>query len=337
MSMSLNSHRLRRLFLRVAPLVVISGVAFSAAEPTIARAQDAATDLATATQLANEIEHWNKIPISRRHLPPNYCEHRKQARALIRNLREDDAYNYRNSSLSKAMDRLADAEADEHESWWYYDDNGDYDIDDPCDDWFFVGYPGDRLGQPIPHLSWSGAYVGANGSLATGWSRWDFPDGSTGRFPVTGGFVGATLGYNEQTGSWVYGGEATFHWGSLTGSSTNNCGVGCRTTGNWVDTFDARAGYIVNDNSFLYLKAGAAVGDIKQSFNNFPGGGSETRVGWNVGIGAEIALDKYWSVKAEYLHIDLGNASCGVPCGSPTVPLREDLFMVGLNRHFRLF
>ena len=38
-----------------------------------------------------------------------------------------------------------------------------------------------------------------------------------------------------------------------------------------------------------------------------PFGWGDTRVGWTVGAGAEVAIDRNWSVKIEYLYMDLGS------------------------------
>jgi len=36
---------------------------------------------------------------------------------------------------------------------------------------------------------------------------------------------------------------------------------------------------------------------------------SQTKAGWTAGVGAEYAFSGPWSVKVEYLHVDLGSAS----------------------------
>ena len=35
---------------------------------------------------------------------------------------------------------------------------------------------------------------------------------------------------------------------------------------------------------------------------------TENRAGWTVGGGAEFALNQHWSIKAEYLYVNLGNS-----------------------------
>ncbi len=73
-------------------------------------------------------------------------------------------------------------------------------------------------------------------------------------------------------------------------------------------------------NSLLvYATGGLAVTDLKASnsytdtFAGPPGWGawaaSATKTGWTVGGGAEWAVSKNWSVKAEYLYVDFGSVT----------------------------
>ena len=75
---------------------------------------------------------------------------------------------------------------------------------------------------------------------------------------------------------------------------------------------------------------GFAYGNVDYSANtNFDNGitypvdFTETKTGWTAGGGVEYALTNHWTVRAEYLHYDLGDASRtqpqlsgGVPTGS---------------------
>ena len=50
-----------------------------------------------------------------------------------------------------------------------------------------------------------------------------------------------------------------------------------------------------------------------ESFGNTPdqavNGSDTTRLGWTAGAGVEWALNQNWSVKTEYLYVDLGSVS----------------------------
>jgi outer membrane immunogenic protein len=94
----------------------------------------------------------------------------------------------------------------------------------------------------------------------------------------------------------------------------------------WFGTVRARAGY-ASGLWMVYATGGFAYGDVKRSgttvgstvntngniVNQFAGSYSvsSTKAGWTVGAGAESKLgyNSPWSIKAEYLYIDLGSNS----------------------------
>ena len=208
------------------------------------------------------------------------------------------------------------------------------------------------LGRPAPvytkappmvaAYNWSGFYLGINGGGGWGKSRFDFPGFGTtsGDFNTSGGFFGGTAGYNYQTGSWVFGIEGDGDWANIKGSANcPNPAFSCQTSDSWLATARGRLGFAA-DQWLIYGTAGGAFGDVKMAV---PGpvafsGQSVTRAGWAAGAGIEYGFASNWSVKAEYLHIDLGSATCGVGNCSITsaanVPLRAELFRVGLNYRF---
>src|SRR5436305_245666 len=63
--------------------------------------------------------------------------------------------------------------------------------------------------------SWTGWYVGINGGWGSGTSNWTNVVGTTGGFTTKGGLVGATAGYNLQTGNWVWGIETDIDWSNI--------------------------------------------------------------------------------------------------------------------------
>jgi outer membrane immunogenic protein len=134
----------------------------------------------------------------------------------------------------------------------------------------------------------------------------------------------------------------------------------------WFGTVRGRVGY-TNGPGLFYLTGGLAYGDVERSGsvtgatqnpngttrNTFTGfyGVSSTKVGWTVGAGGElkIASDPNWSVKAEYLYVDLGSNSDtfntifqpgGVPAAgvaatrTDTSSNHENILRIGLNYHF---
>ena len=67
---------------------------------------------------------------------------------------------------------------------------------------------------------------------------------------------------------------------------------------------------------------------------------SDSRAGWAAGAGVEWALAGAWSVKAEYLHVDLGTLTdVGASAINPATithahGLTEDIARVGFNYGF---
>lgn len=179
------------------------------------------------------------------------------------------------------------------------------------------------------YATWSGFYVGINGGYGFGSSTWDVPAVNP---KPKGMLAGATLGYNFQTGSIVWGLEGDFDYSGMKGNVP--CGAGtCETSNSWLATARARIGY--SFGSFLpYVTGGAAMGPIKASNSNTATSASSTRLGWTFGGGLEYALFSNWSVKGEYLYVNLGKFDCGVPCGgvSPdNVSFSTHIVRAGVN------
>ncbi len=207
------------------------------------------------------------------------------------------------------------------------------------------------LGWPgiTPSVDWTGVYLGLNGSFSLGDSEWS--DGvtgtSSGSFGTSGFVFGGTFGANYQAGSLVLGVETDGDWadssgfGTFTGASL--CAGGCLTRNTWLATVRGRGGYAF-DRFLVYGTAGAAFGNVQAHLANDPVS-STTEAGWTVGAGVEVALDPYWSAKAEYLFVDLGNGSCTTDCaiqnpnGPPLIPnvsvkFNESLVRAGIDYKF---
>jgi len=184
------------------------------------------------------------------------------------------------------------------------------------------------------YANWTGFYIGVNAGYGFGKSDWEFPAAS----PSPKGFLGgATIGYNFQTGSWVWGVEADGDYSAIKGSTS--CFVGldtCETKLTWLATGRGRIGYAGWNNWLPYLTAGVAGGNIKAT-ESFFGSASKTKIGWTAGAGIEYALWTNWSVKAEYLYVDLGNFDCGVSCGAvatDNVSFKTNIARIGVNYRF---
>ena len=177
-----------------------------------------------------------------------------------------------------------------------------------------------------PVFTWSGFYLGANLGYAWGTAKWTAPAATT----KPDGFLGgATLGYNMQTGIWVWGLEGDFDYTAIKGSAGCGGGVTCTFKDQWLATTRGRIGYAGWNNVMTYITGGAAFADVKATSAGVSK--STMRVGWTLGAGLEYALWSNWSVKAEYLYADLGKESC---CGGRTVDYNTNIVRTGLNYRF---
>ncbi len=209
------------------------------------------------------------------------------------------------------------------------------------------------------NFSWAGFYAGLNAGGTFGNSNRCgpfFPRTNLTGVPVAGflpncaisgvgnsGFTGgAQVGYNWQSGNFVYGVEGDINYlnGRRRGASTvfapgapagyqgtyvvNNGGG---NNGNVFGTARLRAGYAY-DHLLLYVTGGAAFGGrgVGSSSATYyqgagvpadiapgnraavysSGGGSSSRVGYALGAGLEYAVTNNWTVKGEYLYANFG-------------------------------
>jgi len=216
---------------------------------------------------------------------------------------------------------------------------------------------------PPPMLNnWSGVYVGLNAGYSWGHSSIDYAQGSGFIFGVPpflaggglatsvdpGSFIGGgQLGFNYQSGIWVFGAEADIAWRDRTDTATFTLnpvvvGVGGGDTlllsdeQKWVGTVRGRLGISPGSmsNWLFYVTGGLAYGGfehaVTQNCNVACGqvrvfSDSTTKAGWTVGGGVEVALNRNWSVGAEYLYMDFGTDTFAAPAagsllGATTFP-----------------
>jgi outer membrane immunogenic protein len=199
---------------------------------------------------------------------------------------------------------------------------------------------------------------------------------STGNLPVgrRDGFIGGgQAGYNWVSGKFLAGVEADIQGLSgsrSTGTAINTAVVvltpitsthtGSMST-SYLGTIRGRIGLLATPSWLLFVTGGLAYGEVKASntlsqtgTNGYVGFGStsisETRAGWAIGGGGEWMIAPKWSVKAEYLHYDLGtvrftNTLTGtaasaffagqvVQTNSVSSSFRGDIVRAGVNYHF---
>jgi len=218
-------------------------------------------------------------------------------------------------------------------------------------------------GESAPSFNWTGPYVGVHlgygqgdGVTTSTWLPASVPPGFT-LSPDPGGVVGGVqAGYNYQMGCFVVGIEADFSGSGMSGSQSISPYPGSfnGTVGtaheniNWFGTLRPRLGYTVKPNVLIYATGGLAYGDVSYSangygpINGYPASLSTTKVGWALGGGVEYALSKCWTVKAEYLYMDLGSESAIAGSIPPIFPSHiiydwqttANIFQIGVNYKF---
>jgi len=122
----------------------------------------------------------------------------------------------------------------------------------------------------------------------------------------------------------------------------------------WFATLRGRVGYLVSPDWLLYVTGGLAIGETKYSFTfsqpgavfnnpptptNYALSSQKTTVGFALGAGTEYRFDRHWSMKFEYLFVDLGTVTIntvdidGAPF-SVGYHVRDHIARVGLNYRF---
>jgi outer membrane immunogenic protein len=168
---------------------------------------------------------------------------------------------------------------------------------------------------------------------------------------VKGGEVGLTGGYNVQRRHLVYGLEGDATWsdadGDRTIANTPVAGTNERFTGdvNAYGTLRARVGYAWN-NVLVYGTAGGAAVQSKVGRDYVNAAGTRlsdddtrTHIGGAYGGGVEWAVNDKWSVKGEYLRLDVEkqpyNTSYADGSTATTrVDVDRDVGRVGVNYRF---
>jgi outer membrane immunogenic protein len=187
---------------------------------------------------------------------------------------------------------------------------------------------------PVEVFNWTGFYIGANIGYSAGRAHID----GLGSTDLNGVVGGGQIGYNWQAmGSpWVFGVEVD---GQGTGQDNSATAGGVTLTESlpWFVTARGRIGYAFAPMFMIYATGGAAWVDHK--FELSGGGATVTsevnRIGWAAGAGIEGALNRNWSWKVEYLHLDTGSFNTNV-FGVLPVSLRvtDEIGRFGINYRF---
>lgn len=228
---------------------------------------------------------------------------------------------------------------------------------------------------PPGTYSWTGGYVG--GHFGYGWGR----TGTTfSPLPSAAAFInmapttlkanpsgvagGGQVGFNWQSGIWVIGAEFDIEVNNAKGTKTvtpitqNNGtpfpGAGFQTTTQeitWGGNLRPRLGITPANRVLLYITSGLAFGHINDSANvdfrpfgttQYPASLSKMKTGYTAGGGGEFSINNQWSVRGEYLFVDLGSETI-TASATPALPPfqvnylfthRQHTVNFGVNFHF---
>jgi outer membrane immunogenic protein len=171
---------------------------------------------------------------------------------------------------------------------------------------------------PPPYLYyWCGPYLGVNVG-----AQWGTLSESPAR--PAGLFGGVQGGFNWQFGQWVAGWEADFQF-----DNANDTFGAFKFTNTSFGTVRGRGG-IAFDNVLIYGTLGLAFGRGRIEVAGLSE--AHTHLGFAVGAGVEYGLSRNWSVKAEFLHVDLSSEPFVLT--GLTHGLTSDVFRIGVNFHF---
>lgn len=227
-----------------------------------------------------------------------------------------------------------------------------------------------------PHHNWTGFYIGLNAGAAFNDSDYDLrPSGpgyagdpnnslrkDSGDFDNTSFTGGAQAGYNYQINNFVIGLETDFNYNGINESDHVSRELRAPLGGrfshtvtqklDYLGTLRARVGFTPANLWLVYATGGLAYGRVSSSSrvmftepveDKYHGSSSSTQAGWTVGGGVEYAVAKQWSIKGEYLYVDLGSnsyeyenqAKCANRCSYVTdLNTREHIVRFGINYKF---
>lgn len=203
--------------------------------------------------------------------------------------------------------------------------------------------------EPVREVvwDWSGPYAGVN--LGYAWGSDNAAvlsgpgfSGSIGSLEPDGWLGGGQIGANAQFDWLVVGVEADLQATSIDDSTSAPVGLGYTGTANvgidWLSTLRGRVG-VASGPALLYVTGGWAFADVDYSVTatgpmSVSMSESGIKTGYALGGGLEWALNDRWSVKSEYLYVDLGNEAVGGPGFSATTETELHTARVGLNYRF---
>jgi outer membrane immunogenic protein len=188
--------------------------------------------------------------------------------------------------------------------------------------------------------NWTGFYIG--GHAGGGWSDRCLTLAIGGEACADGsGFLGGgQVGFNFQSGQFVFGVEFSGSIADINGDSTSGSlpnGWYYSSAGKSLLMLTGRVGYSV-DRALFYITGGGAWARNSVDFYNGAGGVASVdfdRQGWTIGAGIEYAFSPNWSMAAQYNFVDLGSKDIFFPTPGVYASVSQDLHMATLRLNYR--
>jgi len=197
------------------------------------------------------------------------------------------------------------------------------------------------IAAPSPAYNWSGFYFGVHAGY--GWGELTSAADTTIDHEPTGGLFGGQIGYNWQSGQFVFGIEADFAFSTIDGDDISTAG-GFTTLADhdmkFLGTARGRIG-LAHDRVLFYATGGFAWARVEGRLNVLTvGTGSDeiTLTGWTAGGGLEFAFTRNLSARIEYLYVDFQKEPTTITIGGFPLADQADssLNIVRFGLNYRL-
>jgi outer membrane immunogenic protein len=204
-----------------------------------------------------------------------------------------------------------------------------------------------------PPFTWTGHYIGVH--LGGLWGKKDWSNTIIGNtsHDLSGFLGGGQIGFNYQTGQWVWGIQGDWAWTNADGSSSCISGTlgataaTCSSDVDWLASVTGRLGYSW-DRSLLYVKGGFAWEKDKYTYSVTAPAAlarsaspSNTRSGWTLGVGWEYAFQNNWTAFVEYNYYDFGTRTINFATAPATYAVdikeRKHVVKAGINYLFNWY
>jgi outer membrane immunogenic protein len=151
--------------------------------------------------------------------------------------------------------------------------------------------------------------------------------GSAGPASISGPAGGAHIGYNFQSSQLVGGVEADAMFGAIRSGSLGTASF----NQDFLSSARVKGGYVFG-NVLAYGTVGWAWSTT--NYQDLGVSSGATVKGLAYGLGAEFAITRNVSLRAELLRYDFGDASYATPFASQMLTTTTDVLRIGANLHF---